>query len=349
MSTSRLPARSTRGKRIAKLLEDEGEEDEEFWNQDAWQEEGADDDYQSESDEEDVVDSDFSDKEESEDDGEVEVRAERRRPALKPPGTKKPVRRQPGGTAKPPVVPRSTSTGAKVQTRTAVTAAGPAPRMLRQSTKQRTAEAYREQEEKEKERLEREKRLKKKPKVEEKTLTQEELLAEAARTEIDNIASLEKMIAREEATKARALATKQKYPGPLIKYRSFRDREESKVTLTLLNMKLPSYMRQKARSSPMQPKCTITGLPAKYRDPLTGQPYANLAAFKQLRQRAASRGIKPGPNALGESPQQDAHGTKSTTLHDIYKMFRPVAVQPAFPNQQDISAFQDGPSGEARC
>ncbi len=32
-------------------------------------------------------------------------------------------------------------------------------------------------------------------------------------------------------------------------------------------------------------KCVVTGEPARYRDPVTGQPYATLAAFKILRER----------------------------------------------------------------
>lgn len=32
-------------------------------------------------------------------------------------------------------------------------------------------------------------------------------------------------------------------------------------------------------------KCVVTGLEAKYKDPLTGQPYANLDAFKILREK----------------------------------------------------------------
>lgn len=35
-------------------------------------------------------------------------------------------------------------------------------------------------------------------------------------------------------------------------------------------------------------KCVITGLPAKYRDPETGQPYATVEAFKEIRARAAA-------------------------------------------------------------
>ncbi len=36
-------------------------------------------------------------------------------------------------------------------------------------------------------------------------------------------------------------------------------------------------------------KCVITGEPARYRDPVTGQPYSTLAAFKILRERFAEQ------------------------------------------------------------
>lgn len=36
-------------------------------------------------------------------------------------------------------------------------------------------------------------------------------------------------------------------------------------------------------------KCVITGEPARYRDPITGQPYSTLAAFKILRERFAQQ------------------------------------------------------------
>ena len=38
--------------------------------------------------------------------------------------------------------------------------------------------------------------------------------------------------------------------------------------------------------------CTITKLPAKYMDPLTDLPYANLAAFKEIRAKLAKGEIK---------------------------------------------------------
>merc|ERR1711988_1912996 len=47
-----------------------------------------------------------------------------------------------------------------------------------------------------------------------------------------------------------------------------------------------------------QPVCAITGLPAKYKDPLTKQPYANAEAFKELRRRYNQE------NNITEQPQQ---------------------------------------------
>ncbi len=39
---------------------------------------------------------------------------------------------------------------------------------------------------------------------------------------------------------------------------------------------------------PEKPKCVITGLPAKYKDPKTGFYYATLAAFKIIREKYIS-------------------------------------------------------------
>jgi len=60
-----LPSRSTRGNKMKSLLEGEQEDqaDEDFWTQDYFRDEEGDVEYQSEADEEDVVDADFDDPE----------------------------------------------------------------------------------------------------------------------------------------------------------------------------------------------------------------------------------------------------------------------------------------------
>src|SRR5690242_2351750 len=59
----KINARSTRGKRQGELAGEEAEADQEFWGQDAWQEDDS--DYSSEAEEKDVFDSDFNESESS--------------------------------------------------------------------------------------------------------------------------------------------------------------------------------------------------------------------------------------------------------------------------------------------
>ena len=63
----KLPPRSTRGRRMTRMLEDEDSADEEFWNQDAFKEEHEDSEYESEEEIADVFDKDFDEEETSED------------------------------------------------------------------------------------------------------------------------------------------------------------------------------------------------------------------------------------------------------------------------------------------
>lgn len=69
------------------------------------------------------------------------------------------------------------------------------------------------------------------PQVELKTLTQDQLLAEAARTELDNLRDLEHMVALEEATKKKAMYKRSKYSGPMIRFHSKRIEEVALVSL----------------------------------------------------------------------------------------------------------------------
>ena len=59
--------------------------------------------------------------------------------------------------------------------------------------------------------------------------------------------------------------------------------------------------------------CVVTGEPARYRDPVTGQPYATLAAFKILRERFAAEVPRGGcgASACMQWWQEQPHGTAS--------------------------------------
>ncbi|KAK9807329.1 hypothetical protein WJX73_002410 [Symbiochloris irregularis] len=284
----KLPERSTRGTRVAQLLEDEGSADEEFWNQDFFaEEEQGDAEYNSsnasEAEEPDVVDTDFDRSEEEDSDSEAaeDKESRRRRPSqLKPPGHKKPPAKRPApaqAKAKPPVQ-RSLR-----ETRSLDASGSAQAPTLRQSTRRATQDG-----EKERVRLEQSSRFKKK-KVETQepvTLTQEELLAEAAVTEIENIKSLETMVAQEEEIKKKATKSKKQYTGPMVRFSSKCINGEALTSLEIMNMLAPEELQQKlAPPLPDPVLCVVTGRPARYQDPQTGLPYADLAAFKVLRAR----------------------------------------------------------------
>lgn len=68
-------------------------------------------------------------------------------------------------------------------------------------------------------------------KPEARPLTQAELLAEAAYTELENLRSLEAHLAAEEEFKKKAAIKRSKYSGPLIRFRSKSINSEAVVGL----------------------------------------------------------------------------------------------------------------------
>ncbi len=179
---------------------------------------------------------------------------------------------------------------------------------LRDSTARKREELLKRQ----KERDEKRQKLKQKSlqTIEEQTaelrrLTQEELLAEAKITEKINQASL-LAYQKLEIEKKKKVVTKSVYKGPIIRYHSLSmpvvhqsDNENDQVQIldekqarTFITFTDEQTLREifpnnNFRPKPVNPKlkvCAITGLPAKYFDPLTQTPYANLYAFKALRE-----------------------------------------------------------------
>lgn len=69
-----------------------------------------------------------------------------------------------------------------------------------------------------------------------------------------------------------------------IRYHSSRGSNKT-ITFSSLDI-MPKIFSDK--SPPLPEKlCVITGLPAKYKDPLTQMPYATLDAFREIRRRYA--------------------------------------------------------------
>lgn len=234
-------SRATRGRRISKLLDDEIEEDEAFWNQDALKEEENDDEYEAEPEVADEFDSDFDEDEPEPDDegAENEADARERRPKKRLifPGKQLPKKRKKkkdiskleeslnDENKKDLSKSDDSSDDEKNSEQPATPDHGYArdevegERTVRKST--RTAVIVRQ--------AERDairaalqatmKPIKRKKEGEEKRMTQEEMLLEAAQTEIMNLRNLERVLAREEEVKKRAIVHKAVYTGPQIRDR----------------------------------------------------------------------------------------------------------------------------------
>ncbi|KAJ6776383.1 YL-1 PROTEIN TRANSCRIPTION FACTOR-LIKE 1 [Salix koriyanagi] len=314
-------SRPTRGKRMTKLIDDELEEDELFWNQDALKDEEEDDNYQEEAEVADEFDSDF-DVDEPEPDEEAEKEVEERphnKKRLIFPGKTLPKKK----TKKKDL---SKLDKLSMNEKSIQEPASPdhqdAPddvegeRIVRKST--RTSVVVRQ--------AERDairaalqatmKPIKRKKEGEEKRMTQEEMLLEAAQTEIVNIRNLERVLAREEEVKKRAIVHKAVYSGPQIRY-------FSKNGCSYLEFKGLSFQSQLSTTSVPYPEksiCAVTGLPAKYNQcrkalriesisvykewgiviQKTGQPYATKEAFKIIRERFMDENNNIKKMAMGD-------------------------------------------------
>ena len=187
-----------------------------------------------------------------------------------------------------------------------------APRSLRRSTVETSEDHKRRRVEEETRR----KRFSRRSSMPDRKLTQAELLAEAKRTEVENLASLE-AYAQLEAEKKMVKEKKDVVQGPVIRYLSvlmplIADTDAPAVKVDDSQPLPPQKSSEKycrnflvftdtkafpsayfPTDKPARPKklfCAITGLVAKYVDPLTGTPYASPQAFKIIRNRYVIEG-----------------------------------------------------------
>eukprot|EP00899_Mesostigma_viride_P007966 jgi/Mesvir1/17170/Mv07592-RA.1 len=322
-----LPPRATRGMRMTKLMAEEQQADEEFWNQAALAEEEDDREYSTEESVGDEFDSDFNDTEDDENDDEVEAENEGRRTRrLRPPEPKKPAKAgvRPGRAGGAPAadsegdkgkgkgvargrgaaLQRSSSGGTPGSERpskrvrfadgaegdaggstgdagaTTPTdnrdangalvpgggAEGSGAGLARQPPRksQRTVVVEKDAE---RERLRAlESVASKAPRkplapVTEHRMTQEEMLLEAAQTEILNQQSLESLLAMEEAIKKKATVHKAVYEGPRVRFLSKNGRD---VVEFIKMDRLPAAVASGPVSYPEKPICPVTGMIARW-------------------------------------------------------------------------------------
>ena len=162
------------------------------------------------------------------------------------------------------------------------------PRTLRQSTLElsKTKELMRSREQK---------RKYHKKARQNKRLTQDQLLEEAKITEVENLASLQSY-SQLEAEKSSYKMKKLTFQGPIIRYHSITmpsvddSQQVSHYSRNFVIFKdadacLSSMFPKDGSLRPKRVYCPITGLPAKYIDPLTKSPYATLQAFRIIRNK----------------------------------------------------------------
>ena len=322
------------------LLEDEDSADEAFWGQDAFAEESGDDEYESESEEVDVVDDDFHDEESSESEGEVYVARERTSKALKAPERRKPTttttttttagggtvdRQRAAAATTTAAAGAGTSGGAGLNDGAAGAMDTRVGEYEPRKTKRSTAQAILQKSEQ----MRAERAAKPAPerqKVEYRQLTQEELLEEAKETEYWNLLDLERLLTLEAEMKKKPSTDKKKYEGPSIVHKSSIKVNEGVTVVELTRgAETPTPLRQDAPTAPKPNVCVITGQPAKYKDPLTGMPYATIEAFKEVRKRYPP--IEKKPDVV-EEPTTTTMATTHAPQPIIEVKIEPPVVQP---------------------
>lgn len=293
--------RATAGNRMSQILDAEEEKDDFYkTTYGGFEEEEDDVEYETENDESDVVDSDFDIDEQDElisdqegdEDGSKRQRRVVTKSYVEPVSEKKRKKAEKVKAEKPPKKHKSSSS----QCAEAVAAPSAERKSVRRSTQAKSQETERRRQEQEEQRRQRHPRksggeLSDHP-------TQEQLLEEAKLTEQENLRSLESY-RRLELEKKKAKIVKNSQRGPMIRYHSISmpliEEVDAEVQPTaprcsrnFVTFPDETTLRDNFPNSKPKPAsrsvCPITRLPARYFDPVTLIPYANLQAFRVLRE-----------------------------------------------------------------
>lgn len=336
--------RSNAGNRLAKLLNEE--EEDEFYKTTygGFEEVENDDDYQSEEEGEDEVDSDFSieENDEPKSDNEEDEKKTRKRKiftkAYKEPKVLKNIEKK----------PRSEKIKSSNRRHESIILANVKER---KSTRLSTAVKSAETAQRVRERVEQRGRRKWRIQKTEENLTQEDLLEEALLTEQENIKSLEKY-QKMELEKKKSRFVKKTYTGPFIRYYStsmpliediikkepLSDSEELEGEVNIkpnpVNIErcertfimfsdnetfLSVFPKRETPKVPERKTCSLSRLPAKYLDPVTQLPYANMQTFRILReayyQQLELKGDRSKPDVAAWLDWRQA--TKETRMNQL--------------------------------
>lgn len=126
--------------------------------------------------------------------------------------------------------------------------------------------------------------------------TQRELLEDALKTEVVNAKWLQsqKLAEDERAALTKPVRTQ----SGVMKRTLSRRGAYTTITFTEDEAWPVVFLEQPPPKVPVK-TCVVTGLPARYRDPLTGLPYANAEAFKVIRRQHQQSSIRGGGRSSG--------------------------------------------------
>lgn len=297
--------RDNAGNRMARLLTEEEEDDFYKTTYGGFYDVESDNEYQTEDEESDVYDSDFSIDENDEPVSDQEEDETKRKRRVVTKAYKEPKREPPSKKPKLNQVVKIVLVKDEIKPDTSIGER----KSVRQSTKEKSEQTERRAKEQEELKRSREQQ-KKKGTNQYKRMTQEELLAEAKITEEKNLKSLESY-QRLELEKKKTKIIKPSYKGPMIRYHSVsmplieelpegeQELDEtskpssgntasgrcSRNFITFTDEKLlREYFPNKKPKPAARTLCPITKQVTRYFDPVTLIPYANLQAFRFLRE-----------------------------------------------------------------
>eukprot|EP01023_Acetabularia_acetabulum_P062153 TRINITY_DN7608_c0_g1_i1.p1 TRINITY_DN7608_c0_g1~~TRINITY_DN7608_c0_g1_i1.p1 ORF type:complete len:356 (+),score=78.42 TRINITY_DN7608_c0_g1_i1:116-1183(+) len=296
--------RSNRGKYIKEKTEEELEADNDFWAQAALAEEEEDVKYETEEEPEDIVDSDFDRSENDnvdDDEGGKQVDVKEKKVANKKKSSKY-LETIPGMKKAIALLRKKKKAEKDKQEQEKLRQKDPQIQVqqeqesdfeddIRSSSKgrKRSRKSANKLSISEIERLEemeysKSKKQKKRKSLVSKKMSIRQVMREAANTEWDNLASLEQLMAREEEVKKKAVVERKEAQGPVMRVRSSIINGEERSTISLINCEeTPDLLQPQYGPQMLQTHvCAVTQKPAKYLDPITKTPFANLQAYKIL-------------------------------------------------------------------
>jgi vacuolar protein sorting-associated protein 72 len=302
--------RATRGKRFSELVGEEADKDKAFWEHSTWEEDDSGNESYEEKEEDvkpDVFDSDFNETEddESSEDEEAQLRKTSKRSAPSTKNTyKEPIaKKRPATTSSDqPRVPKPPRPQGDTENVLAV--------KLRQSTTKKTLQH--EQARIASQRI----KVVQRPPLPKREFSQRDLLFEALDTEVwlfilfnSNILQLNnaKWLRGQQMAEEEKINLDKPSKTPLVNKITILSRRGQYNTITFPESKWPTVFELSLRDAPKkvthtrfcrfclipsisdsylpEQTCVITGLAGRYLDPVTGYPYHNLEAYKELKEK----------------------------------------------------------------